>query len=185
MYHNHLKEEFELHGITQESKLLPYSGLILTVCCVSIFLIRQFILEPCIKRFYKDRYFGLDESQRRSFINHWVAGGCKLVLIVQSCYPAIAVVSGDYSLMSPYAGSKTVTMGDMLIITFQLFTAMYIFELFFRVHVSLISSAHHIGAIIIAQSATVLFLDPAHAKDAPLEFILCLLWGMYRPSSRL
>jgi len=179
MWRSKLADEFrEASDIVHESKLLPYAGLILTVCCVCIFIVRQYVLEPCIKRFYGDRCKRLDEAQRRSLINHWVAGGCKLALIIGSCYPAMAVVSGSASLEAPFAGSKTVKLGDVLICSFQLFTAMYIFELFFRKEVGYISAAHHVGAIIIAQSATVLFLDPAHAADAPLEFILCLLWGM-------
>jgi len=184
MYHNNLGNEYrELAKIVHVSKLLPYAGLILTVFCISIFLVRQYILQPLIQRFYGDRYFRLDESQRRSFINHWVAGLCKLSLVVLSCYPALAVVSGTASLESPWAGSKTVKLGDTLICTVQLFSAMYIFELFFRKKVSYISAAHHIGAVVIAQSSTVLFLDPAHAADAPLEFVLCMLWGMYLPTS--
>ena len=54
---------------------------------------------------------------------------------------------------------------------------MYIFELFYREKVSYISGAHHIGAIVITQTAVVLFLDPKHRQDAELEFIMCLLWG--------
>lgn len=178
MYHNSLSSEYhEIAKIVHVSKLLPYAGLILTVICIAIFLMRLYVLEPLVKRFYGDRFFRLDETQRNSFLNHWVAGGCKFVLFVISAYPAMAVVSGKASLESPWAGSKSVKLGDTLIFTVQLFSAMYIFELFFRKKVSYISAAHHIGAIVIAQSSTVLFLDPAHNGDAPLEFILCMLWG--------
>jgi len=136
----------------------------------------MYLLEPLVKR-YTSEYKHLDQAQRRSFINHYVAASIKLILIIASVYPAISVISGHKNLQSPFAGSSTVKVGDVLLCTFQVFTAMYIFELFYREKVSYISGAHHIGAIIITQTAIVLFLDPKHQQDAELEFIMCLLWG--------
>ncbi|THX05582.1 hypothetical protein D6D17_05104 [Aureobasidium pullulans] len=166
------------HKHAKLSKLVPYSALILTVSCVVIFLVRMYLLEPLVKR-YTSEYKHLDQAQRRSFINHYVAASIKLILIIASVYPAISVISGHKNLQSPFAGSSTVKVGDVLLCTFQVFTAMYIFELFYREKVSHISGAHHIGAIIITQTAVVLFLDPKHQQDAELEFIMCLLWGFF------
>ncbi|KAG9662910.1 hypothetical protein KCU95_g5138, partial [Aureobasidium melanogenum] len=165
------------HDDKKLSKLVPYSGLILTICCVVVFLVRVYVLEPLVKRFTK-QYKHLDQAQQRSFINHYVAATIKLILIIVAVYPAIVVLSGHRSLQSSF-GSRDVTYGDILLCVFEIFTSMYIFELFFREKVSYISAAHHIGAIIITQTATVLFQDPKHRRDAELEFMLCLLWGLF------
>ncbi|KAG9512011.1 hypothetical protein KCU99_g6842, partial [Aureobasidium melanogenum] len=165
------------HDDKKLSKLVPFSGLILTICCVVVFLVRVYLLEPLVKRFTK-QYKHLDQAQRRSFINHYVAATIKLILIVVAVYPAIVVLSGHRSLQSSF-GSRDVTYGDVLVIVFEIFTSMYIFELFYREKVSYISAAHHIGAVIITQTATVLFQDPKQRHDAELEFMLCLLWGIF------
>ena len=159
------------------SPILPYCGLILTVVCVVIFLVRFYVFEPMAIRFYRDKYTKLDEIQRRSFINHHVAGTIKILLVVLTAYPFIGIISGAKRFHEPLSPHSKVTFGDMLLIISQLFTGMYIFELFYRTQVSYISAAHHIGAIIIAQSATVLGLSPRHKSDATFEFVLCLLWG--------
>ncbi|KAK6007362.1 hypothetical protein QM012_004176 [Aureobasidium pullulans] len=88
------------------------------------------------------------------------------------------IISGHRTLQSSFS-TQSVTYGDVLLCVFEVFTSMYIFELFYREKVSYISAAHHIGAIIITQTATVLFHDPQHRQDAELEFILCLLWGIF------
>lgn len=68
-------------------------------------------------------------------------------------------------------------MGDILVVCSQLFVSMYVFELFYRPKISPISSLHHIGAIVIAQSAVAISLDFEHEVDATIEFILCFVWG--------
>lgn len=161
------------------SPILPYCGLILTVVCVLIFLVRLYVFEPMATRLYRGKYLRLDEVQRRSFINHHVAGLIKILLVVLTAYPFIAIISGARRFHQPMSPGSKVTFGDMLLIISQLFTGMYIFELFYRAQVSYISAAHHIGAIIIAQSATVLGMSKAHRSDATIEFVLCLLWGFF------
>ena len=69
------------------------------------------------------------------------------------------------------------TNGDVMIVCSQIFTAMYIFELFYRRTISVISAAHHIGAIVITQSAVAISLNFAHEQDASFEFVLCFVWG--------
>lgn len=54
---------------------------------------------------------------------------------------------------------------------------MYIFELFYRDKVSIINCAHHIGAIVIAQSAIAMSINFGHERDAVYELILCFIWG--------
>jgi hypothetical protein len=157
------------------SRLVPYSSLILTISCVAIFLYRIYMLEPLVKRF-TEQYNHLRQDQQRSLINHYVAASIKLLLIFLAVYPSIMIISGRKDLHSPFAGPK-VRYGDILLFVFEIFTAMYIFELFYREKISYISGAHHIGAIIITQTSIVLFQDTNHLRDAELEFLLCLVWG--------
>jgi hypothetical protein len=37
---------------------------------------------------------------------------------------------------------------------------------------------HHIGTIMIGQSAIAISLNLVREKDATIEFILCTVWGM-------
>jgi hypothetical protein len=136
------------------------------------------MLEPLVKRF-TEQYNHLRQDQQRSLINHYVAASIKLLLIFFAVYPSIMIISGRKDLHSPFAGPK-VRYGDILLFVFEIFTAMYIFELFYREKVSYISGAHHIGAIIITQTSIVLFQDTKHLRDAELEFLLCLVWGESR-----
>lgn len=55
---------------------------------------------------------------------------------------------------------------------------MYIFELLYRAKLSYVAVMHHIGAIVIAQSAVAMSLNWEHERDATIEFILCFVWGM-------
>lgn len=55
--------------------------------------------------------------------------------------------------------------------------AMYVFELFYRPKISPVSVGHHIGTIMIGQSAIAISLNLVREKDATIEFILCTVWG--------
>lgn len=68
----------------------------------------------------------------------------------------------------------------VLIVINQIFIAMYLFELLFRVKLSPIAVLHHIGAVVIAQSAVGISLNWEHERDATIEFILCFVWDMYQ-----
>lgn len=67
----------------------------------------------------------------------------------------------------------------VLIVVNECFIAMYLFELLFRARLSPIAVLHHIGAVVIAQSAVAISLNWEHERDATIEFILCFVWGMY------
>lgn len=73
-------------------------------------------------------------------------------------------------------------MTTVLLVINQFFIAMYLFELSYRAKLSPIAIAHHIGAIIIAQASVAISINWAHMQDATIEFILCLVWGMYQQS---
>lgn len=162
------------------SILAAYSGLILTICLVVVFMVRFYVFEAFLmRRLYGDKYTSMtNEAVRRGFVNHHVAGLIKLVLLITAAYPFFAVTFGSAVMHSSYDGhGGTVTMGDVLIVCSQLFISMYVFELFYRPKISPVSSLHHIGAIVIAQTAVAISLDFEHEVDATIEFILCFVWG--------
>lgn len=163
------------------SSIAPFSGLILTVTCCVIALIRLYILDPFIPKLYSRAAIGnISTAQMRSFTNHHVAAGTKILLVFLCGYPLLAIICGNKTPHSPYARGSAVTLGDMMIVSSQIFTGMYIFELFFREKVSAISCAHHIGAIVIAQAAIAMTINFDHERDAVYEFILCFIWGKLR-----
>jgi hypothetical protein len=160
------------------SKLAPYSALILCVIFILYFITRFYLLEGyLLRRVYGKIYTRMDETTRRGFVNHHIAGGTKLAILILAAYPFIDVAFMTATLHSPFAGSKHVTMGDILIIAAQALIAMYVFELFYRPKISPVSVLHHVGTIMIGQSAIAISLDLTHEKDATIEFILCTVWG--------
>jgi hypothetical protein len=162
------------------SKFAPYSALILCIIVVIYFVIRFYILERfLLRRIYGKTYTQMDETTRRGFVNHHIAGGTKVAILVLAAYPFIDVAFLTATLHSPYAGSKYVTMGDILIVAAQALIAMYVFELFYRPKISPVSVGHHIGTIMIGQSAIAISLNLTREKDATIEFILCLVWGKF------
>ncbi|KAM3502616.1 hypothetical protein MY11210_009011 [Beauveria gryllotalpidicola] len=162
------------------SSIAPFSGLILTVTCCVIALIRLYILDPFIPKIYSREVLrDVTSAQLRSFTNHHVAAGTKILLVILCAYPLLAIICGNATPHTPYAKGSSVTLGDMMIVSSQIFTGMYIFELFFREKVSVISCAHHIGAITIAQAAIAMSINFGHERDAVYEFILCFIWGAF------
>ena len=69
-------------------------------------------------------------------------------------------------------------MGDIPVVFTRMLCAMYVFELFYQAKVSPIGSVHHISAIVIAQSSLAINLDEAREKDATIEYILIIVWGV-------
>lgn len=166
--------------LTALSKLSPYSGLILSIVCVVLFILKQFIIEAfLLKRLYGSRYTQLNEVNRRGFVNHHIAGATKLVILVVAGYPFIAVAFRDAVLNDPYAKGSKVTLGDVLVVCTQALVGMYVFELIYRVKISYISSMHHVGSIMVAQAAIAISLNLTREKDATIEFILCTVWGAF------
>lgn len=166
--------------LTSLSKLSPYSGLVLSVILVVLFLIKQYIIEAfLLRRLYGSRYTDLNEVNRRGFVNHHIAGATKLIILVAAVYPFINVAFRYAVLNDPYAKGSRVTLGDILVVCAQLLVGMYIFELIYRVKISPISSMHHIGSIMVAQAAIAISLDLTREKDASIEFILCTVWGAF------
>lgn len=160
------------------SELAPFSALILSIIFVFYFAIRFYILEGfLLKRLYGKTYTSMDEVTRRGFVNHHIAGGTKILILIVAAYPFIDCAFGNSTFHSSFAGSKHVTQGDVLLVVSQMLMAMYVFELFYRPKISPVSVGHHIGTIMIGQSAIAISLDLIHEKDATIEYTICLVWG--------
>jgi len=164
------------------SILTPYSGLIITIWMVILFLIRHYLLEGwAFKRMYKHIYAQMDDALKRGFMNHHIAGGVKIVLLIAGAKPWLSVLFGQATLHTPLGTHHLhPTMGDILLVLTQLFVAMYVFELFYRKTLSPVAVLHHVGAVIIAQAAVVLSLNLDHEQDATIEFVMVLVWGKHR-----
>ena len=188
----------------QISKLVPYAGLILTVILVTLFLIRHYILEAfLLKRIYPDAWARMrhDERQRRGFVNHHVAGMIKIILVLVTTYPYVDVTFGKATPHTPMTKGSIVTYGDFLVVVSEIFISMYVFELLYRTQLSPVAVAHHVGAVVIAQTAVAISVDIDHEvvrlsllspfpknlnppdqkthQDATIEFVLCLTWGTF------
>jgi len=162
------------------SFLTPYSGLLLTLWLVVLFLIKRYILEIVFPRTYKRTYTSMNDGLRRGFLVHHVSAGTKIVLLIVGAKPFCDVVFGKSTLHDPLSRLHTrPTYGDILLVLTQLFVALYVFELLIRKSPSPIAVLHHAGAIIIAQSAVVLSLRLEKEQNATMEFVLCLVWAAF------
>ncbi|KAJ1712294.1 hypothetical protein G4B11_000049 [Aspergillus flavus] len=162
------------------SRLAPFSALIISIVLVVLFVVRYYVLEGfLIKRLYGSIYTNLSEVNRRGFINHHIAGLTKILILIVAAYPFLEVVIGKSSFHTRYAHGSRVTMGDMLVVVAQMLIGMYAFELIYRTKLSPIAVLHHIGTIIIGQSAIAISLDLAREPDADIEFVLCTVWGAF------
>ena len=164
------------------SGIAPFSGLILTITACILAIIRLYLLDLIIPKAYASHILqSLSDGQRRSFINHHVAAGTKIILLVITAYPFLAIFAGHATPHTAFAKGTSTTLGDVMIVSSQIFTVMYIFELFYRDKVSPISCAHHVGAIIIAQAAVAMSINFDHESDAVFEFLICFVWGTSHP----
>ncbi|KAM3080293.1 hypothetical protein ACMFMF_003703 [Clarireedia jacksonii] len=162
------------------SRLAPFSALIISIIFVNYFLIRFYILEGFLLQLvYGKTYTQMDETTRRGFVNHHIAGVTKFLILILAAYPFIDVAFGSATFHTPFAGSKHVSQGDILIIAAQMLIAMYVFELFYRPKISPVSVGHHVGTILIGQSAIAISLNLVRERDATIEFILCTIWGAF------
>ncbi|RGP58961.1 hypothetical protein FSPOR_11670 [Fusarium sporotrichioides] len=166
------------------SPLLPYGSLILACSIVGIALIANCLerwILPCIyKRVYRALEFGRDERRRRSFAYFHVGAFILISLMMSTAYPMMDFLAGDAVLSSPLVKGGSVTVGDNLLVSTEIYCAYYLFEMCFRTKfASYISIAHHIGLLVIAQTALSLFADPKKNHEATLEFYMCMVWGTY------
>ncbi|EKJ71395.1 hypothetical protein FPSE_08403 [Fusarium pseudograminearum CS3096] len=164
------------------SPLLPYGSLILACCVICIALItnclERWLLPRIYKRFYPD--LEKDERRRRSFTYFHVGAFILISLVISTGYPIMDFLVGDAVFSAPVVNGGKVTVGDHLLVATEVYCAYYIFEMCFRTKfASYISIAHHIGLLIIAQTALSLFADPRKNHEATVEFYMCMVWGTF------
>jgi hypothetical protein len=132
------------------SDLVPFSGLVISIALIVLFLIRYYILEGfLIKRLYGAIYTELDERNRCGFINHHIAGFTKIAILIVAAYPFVVITCGNATFHKPYAPGSIVTLGDVIVVAAHILIAMYIFELIYRVKLSPIAVLHHTGTVLI------------------------------------
>jgi hypothetical protein len=162
--------------VSSISELAPYSALILSIVLVVLFLIRFYILQLfLLEKIHGSIYTQMDDANRRSFLNHYIAGATKLTILIIALYPFGSVTFGTADFHTPYADGSRVTMGDILLVAAQMLTGMFIFELIYRVKISPVSVAHHIGSIMVAQAAITISIRGE--RESSIEFMLCTVWG--------
>src|ERR1700761_6580270 len=75
------------------SDLTGFGALILTVVLCLLFLMRHYLFEGFLfKRFYGSKYFSMDDTARRGFMNHHVGAVIKIIVIVVGAYPWVHVL---------------------------------------------------------------------------------------------
>ena len=172
----HLASHVENTPITPISKLAPYSALILSIVLVVLFLIRFYILQHfLLEKLHGPIYTQMNEITRRSFLNNYIAAATKIFILIIGLYPFASVAFGVANFSTPYILGSSVKMGDLLLIAAQILTGMFIFELIYRVNISPVSVAHHIGSIMVAQAAIAISIRGD--RVASIEFKLCTVWG--------
>ncbi len=62
----------------------------------------------------------MNETVRRGFVNHHIAGATKILILVLAAYPFVDVAFGSANFHTAFAGSAYVTMGDVLIVAAQM-----------------------------------------------------------------
>lgn len=175
-HHETIAEHIRQFPVSSISKLAPYSALILAVVLIVLFLVRFYILQDfLLPKLYGARYTELDDVNRRGFLNHHIAGATKITILIIAVFPFASVAFGRSGFHTPFANGSRVTLGDILLVAAQMLTGMFIFELVYRVKVSPVSVAHHIGSILVAQAAIAISIkgDPVSS----IEFVLCTVWG--------
>lgn len=162
-------------------------ALILTVSLISYSLIAGVLQRGLLQRAYGDVYHALEdtaqkgnERQRVSFIYHHLAAASFAIIIIIGGYPVLSFTCGSGSLTTPLGDPNGATIGDMLSILLQVYCGYYLFELTFRSrYISAIALAHHVGLLIIAQTAAVLGSRASKSAEATKEFYLCMVWGAF------
>lgn len=122
------------------------------------------------------------ERQRLAFVYHHVAAVLFVALFACGAYPIMQFICGQSGLRTPIRGDGGLTIGDMLFLLSELYSAYYLFELVFRARfISLISLAHHVGLLIVVQTALDLEAHAGHDYDTTKEFYFCMVWGTFWP----
>jgi hypothetical protein len=92
------------------SRLAPFSALIPSIIYIHYFLIRIYLLEGFLmKRAYGKTYSSMEETTRKGFVNHHIAGTTKILILIVATYLFIDVAFVHSTFHTSFGGSKFVT----------------------------------------------------------------------------
>jgi hypothetical protein len=162
------------------SGLLPWGSLVLCSCTLAAILLSNMLERWLLPKLYPALQMSLsvgeNEKRRRSFTYVHVGVGVMLALVVSGAYPVSNFLVCPARVSSMLF--KDITYGDHLFVLSQIYSTYYLFELCFRTRfASPISIAHHIGLLIVIQTALALFGDRSNHPEAILEFYMYMVWG--------
>jgi hypothetical protein len=162
------------------SSLLPRAALILCSATLAIVLMSNFLERWFLGRLYPAIWGELslsnNERRRRSFTYFHIGVSIMITLIIFGAYPVFGFLVGRVRVSYILFGETT--YGDYMLVLSQIYSAYYLFELCFRTRfASAISIAHHVGLLIVIQTALALFGDLQKHPEAILEFYMCMVWG--------
>jgi hypothetical protein len=173
----------KIYNIPNEplSKWLGYSALVILSSMIAIMIcIRLLDMFICPYIYGKDTLENFTARDRRSFVFHHAAGPIKFIVLCAGVYPFFHLVLGDARLSTAVSRGGHVTMGDMILVSVQLFCALYVAELIYRAEtISLLSIAHHVATIMVANVAFGISVYYQDYQEASVEIYLCLIWGRF------
>jgi hypothetical protein len=164
------------------SELLPWGSLVLCSCILTTVLLSNVLERWLLPKLYPALWkslsgSGQNERRRRSFTYVHVGVTIMITLIVSGAYPVLSFLVGHARVSSMFL-MNNITYGDHMFTLSQIYSAYYLFELCFRTRfASAISIAHHIGLLIVIQTALALFGNLRKHPEAILEFYMCMVWG--------
>ncbi|KAF4962369.1 hypothetical protein FSARC_9535 [Fusarium sarcochroum] len=159
--------------------LIPYGSFIITCNIVCIALLSNILERWVLRLVYRDTYVALEkdgnERRRRSFTYYHVGALVLFALLCVGVYPVFGFLVGSAKFDMPIG--KGATLGDLLFLVTELYTAYYLYEMCFRTQfASPLTIAHHVGLLLITQTAVVLFADIQKHPQATIEFYMCMVW---------
>jgi hypothetical protein len=71
-------------------------------------------------------------------------------LALSGAWPFFNIVLRSRNIIEPIVSGGTVTNGDVLSVLFMGIIASFVFELYYRLEISIVSMIHHVSAIVLA-----------------------------------
>jgi hypothetical protein len=160
------------------SALAENAAMILVVCLFIITFFRRALEMWFLPYFHGQKYSKFSERQRTSFVNSYVHLISRIAILPAAAPPLILILSGRGGYDKKYPGIET-TYGDIEIVSMELAISIYIHEIIYRPNISLVSLAHHTGAIVIGSYSILHTLEWKTTPNATMYFTMALLWGLF------
>lgn len=166
------------------SHLISHGSLILCSAILAVVILANILERWVLPRAYgalwADLSLGHNDRRRRSFTYLHIGVIVMSCLVILGCYPVFNFLVGHARPSSGLLGHRHshVSHGDAMFVLSQIYSAYYLFELSYRTQfASAIGIAHHIGLLLVIQSALALFGNLEKHPEAILEFYMCMVWG--------